>query len=67
MDPYKNFIGFYTRSQDAFVNYNLVLDVAISCEVQEYEVLTEEECVSVLSPCVDQWYGTLFACHENSR
>lgn len=55
MDPYKKFVGFYTRSQDAFVNYSLVLDAAMSCELQEYGDLTEEECVSILFLCV-VWY-----------
>ena len=52
MDPYKKFVGFYTRSQDAFVNYSLVLDAAMSFELQEYGDLTEEECVSILFLCV---------------
>ena len=47
MDPYKKFVGFYTRSQDAFVNYSLVLDATMSCELQEYGDLTEEECVPI--------------------
>jgi len=49
MDPYKKFVGFYTRSQHAFVNYSLVFDAAMSCELQEYGDLTEEECVLNLS------------------
>ena len=52
MDPYKKFVGFYTRSQDAFVNYSLVLDATMSCELQEYGDLTEEECVPILFLCV---------------
>ncbi|KIM35219.1 hypothetical protein M413DRAFT_14685 [Hebeloma cylindrosporum] len=43
VDPYKKFVGFYTRSQDAFINYSLVLDAAMSLEVEEYGDLTEEE------------------------
>ena len=44
-DPYKKFVGFYTRSQDAFVNYSLVLDAAMSLEVEEFGDLTKEQCV----------------------
>lgn len=42
-DPYKKFVGFYTRSEDCFVNYSLVLDTAMSLEVEEFGELTEEE------------------------
>jgi hypothetical protein len=42
-DPYKKFVGFYTRSQDAFVNYSLVLDAAMSLEVEEFGDLTGEQ------------------------
>ena len=52
MDPYKKFVGFYTRSQDMFVNYSLVSDAAMSCELQEYGDLTEEVCVPILFLCV---------------
>ena len=44
-DPYKKFVGFYTRSQDVFVNYGLVLDAAMSLEVEEFGDLTKEQCV----------------------
>ena len=49
MDPYKKFIGFYSKSQHMFVNYSLVLDATMSCELQEYGDLTEEECILNLS------------------
>ena len=42
VDPYKKFIEFYTRSQDVFANYSLVLDVAMSFEFKEYGDLSEE-------------------------
>ena len=35
MDRYKNFVEFYTRSQDVFVNYSLVLDATMSFEAKE--------------------------------
>jgi hypothetical protein len=44
-DPYKKFVGFYTRSQDAFVSYSLVLDAAMSLEVEEFGDFTKEQCV----------------------
>lgn len=46
-DPYKKFVGFYTRSQHAFVNYSLVLDAALSLEVEEFGELTKEQCVTI--------------------
>ena len=46
-DPYKKFVGFYTRSQHAFVNYSLVLDAALSLEVEEFGELNKEQCVSI--------------------
>lgn len=51
MDPYKKFIGFYTRIQEVFVNYTLVLDAATLFEVKEYGDLTEEQCISFFSSC----------------
>lgn len=59
-DPYKKFAGFYTRSQDAFVNYSLVLDAAMSLEVKEFGDLTEGQYVSLLLICI--WFTTTFLC-----
>jgi hypothetical protein len=49
MDPYRKFVAFYTRSQDAFINFSLVLDAAMSLEVEEFGDLTKEQCVFLFS------------------
>ena len=51
VDTYKKLLGFYTRNQDVFVNYSLVLDATILFEVKGYGDLNEEWCVSFFSSC----------------
>ena len=43
LDPYRKFVSFYTRSQNAFVNYYAVLDAAMAWEIAEFGELTRDQ------------------------
>ncbi|KAF8148267.1 hypothetical protein B0H34DRAFT_737596 [Crassisporium funariophilum] len=43
LDPYKKFAAWYTRSQNAFANYGLVLDAGLAWENKEFGGLTQDQ------------------------
>ncbi len=45
LDPYRKFVAFYTRSENPFVNYYLVLDAGMAWEASEFGDLTRDQSV----------------------
>ncbi len=48
LDPYQKFMAFYTRSENPFVNYYVVLDAGIAWETSEFSDLSRDQCVLFL-------------------
>jgi hypothetical protein len=43
LDPYRKFAGFYTRTQNPFVNYYAVFDAGMAWEIGEFGELTRDQ------------------------
>ena len=48
LDPYRKFVAFYTRSENPFVNYYVVLDAGMAWETSEFGDLSRDQCVLFL-------------------
>lgn len=43
LDPYGKFVAFYTRSENAFVNYHVVLDAGMAWETGQFGDISRDE------------------------
>jgi hypothetical protein len=51
LDPYKKFVAFHTRSENAFVNYYVVLDTGMAWETKQFGDLSRDEyAIEIHSP-----------------